>query len=373
MKRYRTLQLAKIVLLLILMHPTGAAAKDVLQVETGTYQSASWQFSLELSELWEKNFPETETGFAPTYTESVEERFSQLIAKNSRLVIAPLTAAVNQMMFSRPVKIVSLLWTVHLVPIDIGVRGRTITLSSYRYWYVPEHAVIISELMFALKKSFLAAEIRSQYQRRSNYAGSPDVPEQSLNNTAPVSADERDSVMGYLQEADDTGVDSIGFSSRESRISFRRSAEIAGLDDFKSTVIQVTPEMIPEIVNEYQDGILFVETIGSVNHLTEALNASISTVELKDNIRDFLISIHPWIQPVYKSRMKLQTLEFNMALFVHAEEEAEFVENILKLLTDRPKTYFPASFIFSNLNVQKTKDISPLFIHPSSLKHFGLD
>ncbi len=346
--------------------------KNVFQIETGNYESASWQFTVEFSELWQKNFPELESGFSPVYTENTEKRFSNLIEKNSRFVIAPLDTAANQIMLSRPVKLVTLLWTVYLVPVDIDGKNETINLSNYRYWYVLDHSVIVSELMQALNKPFFSEALRTQYQKRMSVAGLSDEPETDL-------ADSEDELYDAqaINESDDqlggNSLRSLELQTEKSGSVFRQSAKIAGLDSFKAEILRVDNSMIPEIVNEYRQGILFVEMMGSINHLKKSFEFPISTTGFEQNIQDFLVSVHPWIQPVYKSRVRLRTLEFNMALYVHADEDAEFVESIIKLLSDRQKTYFPISFIFGNLTIQKTKELSPLYIHAGSLKYFDLD
>jgi len=344
-----------------------------MQIETGTPQSASWQFTLELSELWQKQHPETESGFTPSFTRNIDERFENLIQKNSRFVIAPRDAIADQIMLNRPVRLATLLWSVYLVPIHIGGKKEAITLNNYRYWYVFDRSVIIPELLQALNKPYFAENLRTKYQERI-----------STIETAEVTTDDLlDIENGQDGELLDNTIFEENLAEGDSEVfqlipkhddrDFQLSAQIAGLNEFETEVIQVDQQMIQEIVTEYREGILFYEMMGPIKHLKNSFEVPLSTTGFNQNIKDFLISVHPWIHPVYKSRAGLGTLEFSIALYVHKDEDSEFVEQIIKLLSGRLKSYFPTSHIFSNLSIQKTKDLSPLFMHAGSLKYFDLD
>lgn len=352
--------------------PWPGFGKNVIQVETGNYQSASWQFTLELSELWQKKFPEEESCFAPVYMKDVEARFTNLIAGNSRFVIAPLDGVANQIMLSRPVRLVSLLWTVYLVPIDIGQKKEKINLNNYRYWYVSDHSVIVPTLMRALSKTYFAETARISHQQRIQ--GVPQADESEAD-----TPESENGLFNIGQDEDTVDLqprntfEALGLNQESNSLDFKQSAEIAGLGSFGTEILRVDTGMIPEIVEEYREGIFFFEMIGSINHLKKSFASSISTAGFEQNIQDFLVSIHSWIKPVYKYRVGLNTLEFNMALYVHEDEDPEFVEEIIKMLSDPPKSYFPPSFLFGNLAVQKTKEVSPLFMHAGSLKYFDLD
>jgi len=343
--------------------PKWGFGKDMMIVETGNHHSASWQFTNELSELWQKTYPEMNLGMMPSHTGSVEKRFDNLLKKKSRFVIAPLTSAAQQITLNRPIKLVTLLWSVYLVPIDIGGKNEPIDLNNYRYWYIPGQSVIIAELMHALNKSFLADTIRAEYNERT---AALRTSETSLFQGERNALDIREESSGPLTEA-------LSAKPDKRSLIFQKSARIAGLKNFNTEILRVENRSIREIFSQYHEGILFYEMTGSIDNLELALGNKLVTTHFDQNIQDFLVSIHPWIQPVYKSRAGQKTLEFNMALFANANENSNFIVNILKLLSDPPKSYFPPSFIFGNLSIQRTKEISPIFIHAGSLKYFDLN
>ncbi len=64
-----------------------ALGKSIVQIETGSHQSASWQFTIELSELWRKNFPELDTSLAPAHTADIEKRFENLQLKKIAVLL----------------------------------------------------------------------------------------------------------------------------------------------------------------------------------------------------------------------------------------------------------------------------------------------
>ena len=349
-----------------------ALGKSIVLIDTGNHQSASWQFTNELSELWRKNFPELDTTIVPAYTADIEKRFENLQLKNSRFVIAPLTTSVNQIMLNLPIKLVAVLWEVYVVPIDLGNKNEAISLNNHINWYVTEKSVIIPELMRALNKPYFAESIRAEYQFRKPFVGQSKTQtrsDSSHDNQLSNESVATNSYSGTIQPLiplDET-------DPSEKSQTFEQSARIAGLEDFDTNVLQVENGLVQEIVSEYREGILFFEMMGSIRSLDKALENELTTTKFKQSIRDFLISVHPWIQPVYKRRVKLKTLGFNMALFVHDDEDPEFVETLVKLLATPQKSYFPTSFIFRNLSIQKTKEISPIYMHAGSLKFFSMD
>lgn len=333
--------------------PQSGFGKNILQVETGNHQSASWQFTIELSGLWQKQFPEMGLSISPSYTSDIETRFKNLEQKNSRFVIAPLDTTANQIMLNRPIRLITVLWEVYLIPIDISRKNEPINLNNYRYWYISEHSVIVPKLMQALNKPSFAEAVRSEYESRIPFVKEPEI----------ITEEESDQPLFKPFE----------ISPAEDSQSFYQSAQIAELNDFDTEILQIKNETIQEIVSEYREGILFYEMIGSMQHLKNVLENHLTTTYFSQNVQDFLVSVHPWIQPVHKRRAGLKTVGFNMAFFVHADEDPEFVIDIIKLLSVQPKSYFPTSFIFSNLSIQKTKDVSPIFMHAGSLDYFDLD
>ncbi|MBT3225115.1 MAG: hypothetical protein HN580_18330 [Deltaproteobacteria bacterium] len=344
----------------------------MMQIETGDHQSASWQFTIELSDLWQKNFPDLDISFSPSYTSEIAERFENLLSKNARLVIAPLSMSANQTMLSFPIRLVTVLWEVYVVPIDIGNKNEPISLNNYRNWYISEKSVVIPELMRALNKSFFAETIRAEYEYKMSVIKTPET------RTGTDITDKRqfndDSIDTELNiEPTQPILKPFENDQADNSQIFQKLAQIAGLKDFDTEVLRIDNDMIQEVVSEYRDGILFYEMMGSILSLKEALESKLTTTSFKRNVQDFLVSVHPWIQPMYKRRARLKTLGFNMALFVHADEDPEFVKNIIKVLAKRPKSYFPTSFILRNLSIQKTKEILPIYLHAGSLKYFGLD
>ncbi|NQU65973.1 MAG: hypothetical protein HQ517_17060 [SAR324 cluster bacterium] len=324
-----------------------------MQVETGDQHTASWQFTIELSELWQKKFPEADFSISPSYTSGIKKRFENLEHKNSRLVIAPLDSTANQIIRNHPVKLAAVLWEVFVVPIDIGINKKPISLKNYRYWYISEKSVIIPKLMQDLNKPYFSEMIRNDFKNR--------IP---LGNNLEKTAEEVSRQPLYnLSQID----------SEEDSLIFGNSAQVAGLTDFKTEILQIKNDTIQEIISEYREGILFFEMIGPIQALESVLEKKLTTTYFSKNIQDFLVSMHPWIHPVYKRRAGLKTLGFNMALFVHYDEDPEFVKSIIMLLSEQPQSEFPPSFIFDNLSIQKTKEISPFFIHAGSLDYFNLD
>lgn len=343
--------------------PQPALGKSIMQIETGNHQSASWQFTIELSELWRKSFPELDTSIVPAYTAHIEERFENLQNKNSRFVIAPLTMSANQTMLNLPIKLATVLWEVYVVPINIGNKKEPIGLNNYSNWYVTDKSIIIPELIRALNKSYFAETIRAEYESRIPFKNQPESQsETEAGNDRQFNNGEPQPLL-QLSETDPEG----------NGETFQQSARIIGLEDFDTAVLQVENRLVPEVVSEYRNGILFYEMMGSIRNLENLFENKLTTSALNQKIQDFIVSVHPWIQPVYKSRSRLKTLGFSMALFVHADEDPEFVEDIIKLLAKPQKSYFPTSFIFSNLSIQKTKEISPIYMHAGSLKYFNLD
>ncbi len=327
-------------------------------VETGDQHSASWQFTLEMSRLWKKKFAEKENGFTPKYSRNIATRFSNLVKKNSRFVIAPLDAITEQVAAERNIKVVLTLWESYLAVIDLGQTDRKIDLNSHQYWYVPLNSEIIPAVFSCLLKDIEMEWVDTDSQNQN----ADDVGEYGATGDPHAHADTID-ILEYDASSDDVAINFMDTPWVDA------SREV----ETETRIILVETEALGELVAESTEGILFLEMLGRFRNLSAALGQDLKMARMHKDFVTKLIEDHPWTNSFHLSRTNIETVGVMMALFVRESEDPEFVEAVIGILNRQSKSLFPKAYIMDHLSLNETKQISPLFLHEGSIQYFEID
>ena len=343
-----------------------AVAVDVMDVDTGDSRSASWAFTVELSRLWKQQYPDSDSVFAPHYVEHLNDRFINLEKQTCKFVIAPVKLISELPSNDLNIKIAAVLWEVYLIPIDIGKRDITVALNSHGYWFVPESAFIIPSFVNMLERS------------QNDQSSDMDADDKDQINNDDSNDTDLPARQSMLTSFGNTMVDNTDDTSLENTLFYEK---------FSGRIIQVHNESIPEfttIIHEQlspdglfsamiNDGILFYEMLGPLSRLLKTLGRDLKPVGLENDFITLLMDTHPLLDTFHLTRRRIHTVSLTMALFVHEFEEPEFVKNIIELIVKQPESNFAKSYIMRNLSIQRTKRISPLFLHDASIQYFNVD
>ena len=133
--------------------PASANAENVWYVGTGDTKSASWQFVLEFSKLWQIGNPDDEVAFVPHHDKDITKQFARLKTGHSKMVIAPINSISEDLLASDEINIAVILWRVYLVPMVLLKNSPTVTAEQPDYWFIPEGSSIISGYLNQYKRS----------------------------------------------------------------------------------------------------------------------------------------------------------------------------------------------------------------------------
>ncbi len=346
------------------------------EINTGRQNSASWQFTHELSQLWQLKYQEKESFFSPRYVEDLKQRFVNLDKQDCKLVIAPLKSVTEMPITDLQIKIVVVLWEVYLAPVDLSKQNQDVSFGNYQNWYLPENSYIIptyiNQLIEQVKDNSadIEPEIFEFGKRVSNFYTVKDASSEiSTGNT-----NEMDLGQQSFFDPLDLAENSNSISDDESA-NHGSTADLQTSDGFQQnafSIEEISRADIGEELLNLEPGIFFYEMIGKNKALLNALGNQYSLVGLEDSLLRNILKTNTLLERFSFSRSSIKTAGITYALFVHETEDIEFVKELLELIVEPPKSNFPKSYLFSNLGLKETKEISPLFLHDVVIEYFNI-
>lgn len=338
--------------LIILLFALEIQGSSYHPVRTGPENSASWQFTHLLSRIWKMKHQDKDSYFISVPTDSFLERFQHLNNKECKLIIAPLKSMTNLPITDMKVKIVLVLWQSYLVPIASGHRQQDIGLEMEQGWLLPENSLIIPHFLNRLDRIYEDAPadmdpvLRSFIQSMDWKSALSDFQEEHSKESERMESDSFQSLYPDNQVTAETRAAPLRIVKRE---------ELSG------------------ILSTELDEVLFYEMIGSYSHLTSRISSDNRVMALDAGFINHLMR-HTWfLESHWISGLNIRTVGLTYALYVHEEEDPEFVTELLETLVQQPNTYFPKAYLLENLSSQETKQLSPLFLHESAIEFFDID
>lgn len=346
--------------LLLCIPAMQAFGGSIHEIRTGPENSASWQFTENLSLLWGQKHRDKESFFKPSYQESIHQRFIALDRHDCKAIIAPLKSVTDLPITDLGVKIAVVLWESYVAPVVWHENPEEVGLFNYRNWYTQEGAGMIP---FFVKRMV------------SGYNNSPRM----LNETAlsllfSIDLSDKEYKPGYPLRKEFAEPDA-------SRGEESGNVYLSDLPDFsihypKIRITELNREGIIDTVSANEPGILFFEMIGPASSLEDALalstGRSAKIIGMQWELIEQLRKYHPLLETFRFSVSNVNTVSITYALFVHEEEDEEFVKALIETLTDPPRTYFPRPYLLNHLKLNETKEISPLFLHKASIEFFDI-
>jgi len=337
-------------------------AEPVIRVGTGDAHSASWQFTQEISSLWNRAYPDEPLAFVPVYEDAIESRFERLSERALGLVIAPYTSQSEQYALMNGLKVVGMLWQVYLVPITLGEQKEAVGRDNYPYWYYRKQSVIAPLIRQAMK-----------------FDCQPDVSETAsgLGNSADGFGEEKPEYglfTGPSSELTAIKVSPPTEPSTDGPPGLRHGIKPSPPEPEQSPVVFcLERSTLLDLVLEKREGVFFYEMAGSLSTLRQALEIPIVPVELGVQITAPLLEANPWLQKISLSEEKLRTIGFDMALYAHEQESPARIEKIVRMLNSPPAALTPKSHLMKQLVLDRTRRLSPLMLHPGTKRYYRLD
>ncbi len=297
-------------------------------VETGDRNSVSWQFAVELSKLWNQKNPDKNTTFSPKYVPDISQRFMDLDKQNCKLIIAPLKTITELSASNAKVKIAVVLWESYLAAFALDQETKKVGLNTHDSWYLPKQSLIIPTLLNSM--NLFNRDQTSDENAINTQVDAGHIKNQATDSELPVPV-------------------------------------------FKGEVIWIEKSFLPDITAYYYEGILFYEMLGPASELTAILDQNLKMVGLDRDFIELLQNYNPMLNPFRLSKRKINTVGLIYALFVNELEDAEFMRELFDVLYRPPKTIFSKSYIMDHLELGKTKKVSPLFLHETSITYFNID
>ncbi len=334
----------------------GLYADALYEIQTGKSNSASWQFANELSEYWQRKQvlnekpQNTRSYFAPRHVEGFFKRFKNLDKRQCKLIIAPLKSFSELPIDELQIKIAAVLWEIYLAPINMKGSDE-ITMYDDRTWFIPEDSLIIPSFVQSLQATL----------QDSSTDMKPELIEfaQTINGSSSGNrillvdnaAKEANSAPGNNNQA------GTGF------ISGRYSKKIK----------LVERKSIPSLIEGSIDGSLFYEMLGPYNKLLDAIGESYQISSLDPVFISNLLKYDRFLESFTISKLNVKTVGVIFALYVHKDENPEFVKELIEVLANQPSSYFEKSYLMENLSLNMTREISPLFLHEATIEFFHMD
>ncbi|MBU2512875.1 hypothetical protein KJ966_16170 [bacterium] len=353
---------------LIFLTATGFG-DSLYEINTGDSNSASWQFTHELSQMWQQKYQDKESYFSPRHVQDLKQRFINLDKQDCKLVIAPLKFVTEMPITDLKVKIVVVLWEVYLAPVDLSERGKEVSFNSHQNWFLPENSYIIptftNHLVTIVKDASndLDSEILEFGKKLNNFY--------TINEADAVGSDSGSGAIFDLEVEPgyQNSTSNQVSTDQDSTMDLKTSDEVIPSE---FTIEELSRADIIQELGDHETGILFYEMIGASNILLSSLGHRYSLVGLEDSLLGNLLKFNPLLEGFSFSRSPIKTVSITYALFVHESEDIEFVKELIGVLVEPPKSYFPGSFLHSNLKLNVTKEISPLFLHEGSIEFFNI-
>lgn len=378
-------------LIVLLLFPGSLFSENLLFIQTGNRDSASWQFTKEFSSLWKRKFPDSGFSFTPKYISNINDRFSNLDSKKNRFAISPYMSFFDNLSMINEVKIIAVLWEVYLVPIELGFEKHKVSTNTHKYWYIPNQSVIIPSILKSSSQNYLSDEIASnfnEYQGTQILTGEYVYPtperiiEEKVLLTDETDATNDLDMSGFDDEFDlsnatgDLQLDLDYLKLNESNPDLPDETDLVEIPEIEfenGEFLNIKHTNLKEVIETYKKGVVFYEMLGSLYHFKKEFDKKLKIVELQDDFKSSIIKSHPWLSEFELKRYRFKTVSFRMVLYAHESEDTELVEKILETLSEQPKTLFPRSYILKNLAYKQTPKISPLLLHQGTLKFFNLN
>jgi hypothetical protein len=368
MMPFRIVQRCLLFVLMIVV-VRGASAEPVINIAVGDINSASWQFTLELSAWWKYVYPEQFVAFEPLFVDNPEKRYELIERGHTRLFIAPLTSNLERVVMNREIKIVTVLWPVYLVPIALGQPERsTVGLKSDRYWYYRPQSTILPILLQRFNQPCLAETIQQQFVDEGFFDQS--LPADMVDELLPENTSSSGHMIPSEVRAPELG--KAGFESAASRMGVGVHDDAMGLGGLETVVICLAPQSMHEVVETYHQGTVFFEMTGPLGIIRRHFSRAITVVEPDVDFVAEVTAVAPWIRRVRAPDERFNTIGFEMALFAHDSEDPEFVARLLKVLHQPPLSRFPRAHIMSQLTLARSRTLPPLMLHQGSRSFFDL-
>lgn len=368
----------------LLSIPAIALGEDIMTIGTGHQGSASWQFTVELSRLWKMKFPERENMFIPKYSENINDRFEELNQMHSRLVIAPLKSMPKELFWGESIKVALILWKTYLAPISIGPGKEKVGFDTHHYWFIAKNSIILpfmlnlANLEIESGPVFIKTEsetVSQIFDIRALLSSWTSDSESTLSCFEPQTNSFEQELS---KEISDDEQQLIKYFKYREKSSFKESdTAVVPERKFVKQLLEVEIFMVENsdltnISSDYDNGIVFFEMLGPLSNLLEKLDLDMKPVSLQDKFRDRLLELLPWLKPAVIPRAKMATVGITMALFVNEAEDPEFVQDVIKVLMQQPKSFFPSSYLMKNLALKETKTVSSFLLHEGSKIFFDL-
>lgn len=369
-------------ILIVCFQLTEAYGRSLFEINTGDSDSASWQFTLSLSKYWKMKYQDKSNYFAPRYEKSFYQRFVNLDRSDCKLIIAPLNSLTELPITDLDIKIAAVLWKVYLAPVDLQGENRKLSLESSATWYLPEQSLIMPHYLEQLRhlandplaimdpdsKRFVQT-VDWLYYNAETY----DFQDNSVTDTVYLT--ENDLLQPGLPMLTDITSDSTGDSTTDAidNIYEEEPPEVSPYIETYRYIETIDRLNLFSSVFKLNEGIVFFEMIGPVSNLMDHLGEQHKLLSLDSSFVQQLLRYNRYLEQFDFSRRNIKTVSVTFALFVHGTEDPEFVKELVELLDQLPRTYFPRDFIITNLSLKETKEISPLFLHEGSIDYFNLD
>jgi len=378
-----------------------------MTVETGDQKSASWQFIKEISRLWQIHNPDEDAVFVPRFEPDLINRFMRLKNGHSKMVIAPMNSVSDDLLANEEIKIVTVLWKVYLAPLILIRGSETVTAESPDYWFIPHGSSIIpgySKLfkydrlvfplndtaetgivhdLFPIRLDTVESEAKSNLQNNQEESF---IENDNLSFFAPDSTSDSEFTLAggdngrfknlHVQEFGESDNDrTTGLFHEVEEIENDKSMEFVPwpTSQINATIVTEQIDSVRDFTFRHPNGVVLYEMLGPVRHLRRELPVPLELINLDRELITILTDTLPWVKEMYFSRSRLRTVGLQMALYVNATEDIEFIENLIKLLRHPPRSHFKRSYIMQNLSTSTTRDLSPFALHPGTLKYFNLD
>ncbi len=333
--------------------------KELFEIQTGDSKSASWQFTNQLSEYWLRALvlrdkpQNVRSQFVPRHVNGYFNRFKNLNNRKCKLIIAPLRSISELPISEMQIKIVTVLWEMYLTPIEYPGNDK-IGMDDNRVWIIPEDSLIIPAFFNTLK-AVLPDSSADMKPELVDFARSVNWPPQVSSGKTPENSEEKSTIFSFFGASDDP-VDPKSES-----------------DPRMNKLKVVERNSIPGLVKEGFEGILFFEMIGSHQTLLDEVSSQYQISSLDLSLTKQLLTYNWFLENFSIHRLNVKTVGVTYALFAHEEEDPEFVKELIEVLARQPKSNFERPYLMKNLSLNMTKEISPLFLHDSTISFFNID
>lgn len=353
-----------VLLLFFSQLPNSLMGGELIEVNTGRPNSASWMFTQELSAVWGMKYQDKESRFSPQYVESLYQRFVNLDKKDCRFVIAPLKSITELPISDLKVKIALILWQSYLAPITIDSDSTDIGFNTHEVWYLPEHGKMIPGFLERLEARY--------------HDLSTDLSPELMEFARSVIWDKSDGFSYFEAELPSEDRSGDGFEWNDEPLIVQDSDDLStdiGEEELQRflTIKSIPYKTLEETFQLNKEEVLLYDMVGTSAPLLSSFDEKVRITSLTPELINRLLMDNTLLESFRFSRGDVNTVGMTFALFVHEDEDTEFVKEVIEAINNPPKSNLSERFMFSNLKTKETKEISPLFLHSSTIEFFGID